>query len=156
MVSGKPTGFDISASFCLWSASNNSRPRRDRTTLHRHPRCNRSARYRRPYGGGYRSGNRWPELFGGELLIGRPVPYPASCRPQAWAAASAGALVEVVLGLSADAPNRTLAIAPISPAPFGATTVRGIRVGDVQVSVSVNTDGEVVDVQAPGLEVVIG
>ncbi|KGN42209.1 amylo-alpha-1,6-glucosidase [Knoellia aerolata] len=102
------------------------------------------------------TGNRWPELFGGELLIGRPVPYPASCRPQAWAAASAGALVEVVLGLSADAPNRTLAISPISPAPFGATTVRGIRVGDVQVSVSVNADGEVVDVQAPGLEVVIG
>jgi glycogen debranching enzyme len=105
---------------------------------------------------GSASGNRWPELFGGDLLMGRPVPYPASCRPQAWAAASAGALVEVALGLSADAPNRSLAISPISPAPFGATTVRGLRVGDVDVSVSVNADGEVVDVQAPGLDVVVG
>lgn len=105
---------------------------------------------------GSRSGNRWPELLGGELLMLQPVPYPASCRPQAWAAASAGALVEVVLGLSADAPNRSLAIAPISPAPFGATTVRGLRVRDVEVRVSVNADGEVVDVQAPGLDVVVG
>ncbi|MFC7492150.1 MULTISPECIES: glycogen debranching N-terminal domain-containing protein [unclassified Knoellia] len=101
------------------------------------------------------SGNRWPELFGGELLMGRPVPYPASCRPQAWAAASAGVLVEVALGLTADAPNRSLTIAPMRPAPFGATRVRGIRVGDVEVSVSVDSGGEVVDVQAPGLEVTI-
>ena len=41
---------------------------------------------------------------------GRPVPYPASCRPQAWAAASVGALVEASLGLVPDAPNRTLAV----------------------------------------------
>lgn len=102
------------------------------------------------------TGNRWPELFGGELLMGRPQPYPASCRPQAWAAASAGALVEVVLGLGADAPTRTMRLSPITPAPFGATTVRGIRVGDVEVSVSVDGDGQVVDVQAPGLDVVVG
>ncbi|WP_404383146.1 amylo-alpha-1,6-glucosidase [Knoellia locipacati] len=102
------------------------------------------------------TGNRWPELFGGELLMGRPKPYPASCRPQAWAAASSGALVEAVLGLGADAPNRILTVSPISPAPFGAMTVRGLRVGDVEVSLSVNADGEVVDVQAPGLEVVVG
>ena len=29
---------------------------------------------------------RLPELWSGE---GRPVPYPAACRPQAWSAASA-------------------------------------------------------------------
>ena len=34
---------------------------------------------------------RLPELFSGESAdsLTRPVPYPASCRPQAWAAASA-------------------------------------------------------------------
>lgn len=34
---------------------------------------------------------RLPELFSGEVAdpLSRPVPYPASCRPQAWAAASA-------------------------------------------------------------------
>ncbi|MDP3894433.1 glycogen debranching N-terminal domain-containing protein [Nocardioides sp.] len=33
---------------------------------------------------------RWPELFGGQSSdeVWPPVPYPASCRPQAWAAAS--------------------------------------------------------------------
>ena len=102
------------------------------------------------------SGNRWPELLGGDLLMRRPVPYPASCRPQAWAAASAGALAEAVLGLRADAPKRTLALAPIAPAPFGAMTVRGLRVGDVDVTVAVNAEGEVVDVRAPGLDVVVG
>jgi glycogen debranching enzyme len=38
---------------------------------------------------------RLPELWSGE---GRPVPYPASCRPQAWSAASA---VVVAGGLGA-------------------------------------------------------
>ena len=34
---------------------------------------------------------RMPELHGGDGvdLTGRPVPYPASCRPQAWSAAAA-------------------------------------------------------------------
>lgn len=100
-------------------------------------------------------GNRWPELYGGELLMGRPVPYPASCRPQAWAAASAGALVEVALGLSADAPNRTLSLSPIAPAPFGAMRVTGLRVGQTEVRVAVNAEGEVVDVDAHGLDVVV-
>ena len=102
------------------------------------------------------TGNRWPELFGGELLMGRPLPYPASCRPQAWAAASAGALVEVLLGLGADAPRGSLRLAPIAPAPFGAMTVSGLRVGETQVRVEVNAEGEVVDVDAPGLDVVVG
>lgn len=36
-------------------------------------------------------GGRLPELFGGQAAdeVDPPVPYPASCRPQAWAAASA-------------------------------------------------------------------
>ena len=47
-------------------------------------------------------GWRLPELFSGE---GRgPVPYPASCRPQAWSAAAAGALAQALLGLDVDVP----------------------------------------------------
>lgn len=36
-------------------------------------------------------GDRLPELFGGHAAteVEPPLPYPASCRPQAWAAASA-------------------------------------------------------------------
>lgn len=49
--------------------------------------------------------DRLPELFGGHLARGHagpglgvwpPVPYPASCRPQAWAAASVAVLVRAL------------------------------------------------------------
>lgn len=39
---------------------------------------------------------RFPELCGGEPVGRQPVPYPASCRPQGWSAASAAALLEVL------------------------------------------------------------
>lgn len=42
----------------------------------------------------HRTGHRFPELVGGESLGDEPVPYPAACRPQAWAAASAAVLLQ--------------------------------------------------------------
>ncbi|MDG9675055.1 hypothetical protein [Micromonospora sp. DH14] len=47
---------------------------------------------------------RMPELYGGDdrALVNRPVPYPAACRPQAWAAAGAVLLLQA---------------APLPPAP---------------------------------------
>ncbi len=103
------------------------------------------------------TGFRWPELFGGEPVQGRPAPYPASCRPQAWAAASAGALVSTVLGLRADAPQGVLEVRPLAPAPFGAIRVEGIRVGGRPVVVEVDGSGTVTAVEAPdGVEVVAG
>ncbi len=86
---------------------------------------------------------RYPELFADEGVLGRPVPYPASCRPQAWSAASAIALVSVALGLSVDVPGRTVTVRPPSPGPFGPLSVRGIRVGDAVLSVSVEVGGAV-------------
>ena len=63
------------------------------------------------------SGYRWPELFGAEPVGGRPAPYPASCRPQAWAAASAGLIVSTVLGSAGRCPERPArALAPARPA----------------------------------------
>lgn len=40
-----------------------------------------------------RVGHRFPELVAGDPVGTDPVPYPASCRPQAWAAASAAVLL---------------------------------------------------------------
>ena len=101
------------------------------------------------------SGYRWPELFGAEPVGGRPAPYPASCRPQAWAAASAGLIVSTVLGLRADAPNARLVLSPLPDPPFGAVRVEGLRVGGLPVAVEVSATGQVVAVDAPdGLEVV--
>jgi glycogen debranching enzyme len=86
---------------------------------------------------------RWPELYSGLPMLGRPSPYPASCRPQAWSAASAGALVTVALGLRADVPAGVLHVDPVLPLPFGAVQVEGLRWGGVPFSVSVSRDGEV-------------
>ncbi len=44
---------------------------------------------------GAATGGRLPELCGGEPIGDRPVPYPASCRPQAWAAAAAAVALDL-------------------------------------------------------------
>ncbi len=103
------------------------------------------------------SGYRWPELYGADPVLGRPAPYPASCRPQAWAAASAGALVTTVLGLRADVPAGRLHLSPLPDAPFGALDVRGLRLGDGLLDVEVDAEGQVRAVRAPdGIDVEVG
>jgi glycogen debranching enzyme len=59
-------------------------------------------------------GWRLPELFAGDprSAVPWPSPYPASCRPQAWAAASAGALVQALLGLDVDVPGGRVRVEP--------------------------------------------
>ncbi|MGO4342816.1 glycogen debranching N-terminal domain-containing protein [Pedococcus sp. 2YAF34] len=100
---------------------------------------------------------RWPELYSGLPMMGRPSPYPASCRPQAWSAASAGALVTVALGLRADLPAGVLEVDPVVPPPFGALRVEGLRLGDATVTVSVDRDGHAEVTGAPeGVEVRLG
>jgi glycogen debranching enzyme len=101
-------------------------------------------------------GFRLPELYGAEAVLGVPAPYPASCRPQAWSAASALALVTTVLGLEPDVPAGQVRLRPLRPSPVGALRASGIRLGDRSLSVSVDADGRVVDVAgAAGLEVVV-
>jgi len=84
-----------------------------------------------------------PELFGGDdrTDLGRPVPYPAACRPQAWAAAAGVTLLHAAVGLRPDVPAGTVALAPLPDAPLGAVTVRGLRIGDASIDVAVGTDG---------------
>jgi hypothetical protein len=57
-------------------------------------------------------GWRLPELFSGDSCAPWPTPYPAACRPQAWSAAAAGALIQALLGLDADVPAGTAAVRP--------------------------------------------
>jgi len=94
-------------------------------------------------------GFRLPELYGADPALGAVAPYPASCRPQAWSAASALAMVTTVLGLEPDLPGRRLRLRPLRPSPVGAVAVSGIRLGDGVLSVSVDTEGRVVDLHAP-------
>ena len=100
---------------------------------------------------------RFPELFGSSPQSGPPVPYPASCRPQAWSAASAGALVTACLGLDADLPRGTLRMRPLRPSPFGDLRVRGLRARGEPVEIDLDESGEVREVRAPAwLDVQVG
>ena len=93
--------------------------------------------------GGAALGYRLPELFAGESVAGMPAPYPAACRPQAWAAASALAIVTALLGLSIDVPGSRIVLAPMRPAPFGPLTVTGLHFGAAPLTVSVDASGKV-------------
>lgn len=82
---------------------------------------------------------RFPELFGS--AGDPPLPYPASCRPQAWSAAAAVEMLRASLGLSADVPAGQVRVAPLAAVPLGALEVGGITIGDESVTVAVDAGG---------------
>ncbi|WP_431245782.1 amylo-alpha-1,6-glucosidase [Leifsonia xyli] len=72
-------------------------------------------------------GYRMPELHSGDgsRETSAPIPYPAACRPQAWSAAAAVAVLGARLGLRADAPAGTFDVDPDPTA--GTMRIHGIR-----------------------------
>lgn len=82
---------------------------------------------------------RLPELYGGDDL---PTPYPSACRPQTWAAAAAPAILTALLGLDVDVPARRITFAPLAPSPVGAYRIRGLKIADGELDVSVTAAGE--------------
>ncbi|MEO5833562.1 MAG: glycogen debranching N-terminal domain-containing protein [Nakamurella sp.] len=96
--------------------------------------------------------NRFPELYGGFAAtdVGAPVPYPASCRPQAWSAAAAVMVVQGFLGLRPDVPA---GVVDMAPAPgLGRLRVSGLRIAGQAVDISVDADGRCTDsTPLPGL-----
>lgn len=103
--------------------------------------------------------HRMPELFSGEARtqVRTPGPYPASCRPQAWAAGAAVAMVTALLGLRPDIPAGQLGLQPcgLAQGRLDGFAVDGLSVGGGRLSVRVRgTTLEVLESPA-GLEVVI-
>ncbi|MGW2339523.1 amylo-alpha-1,6-glucosidase [Streptomyces sp. NPDC001661] len=86
---------------------------------------------------------RLPELFEGYSVeeSRRPVAYPAACRPQAWAAASAVHVTRSLLGLEADVPGGTITVAAEVHEDFRPLRFTGLRVGGAPLEVSVADDG---------------
>ena len=82
-------------------------------------------------------GYRLPELFGGRGTSeeSTPTPYPLSCRPQAWAAASAVAVLVAALGIEPDVPGGTLAVNPAESVPWDKLELDGLLVGGERLSV---------------------
>ncbi|MFI1566981.1 glycogen debranching N-terminal domain-containing protein [Streptomyces sp. NPDC020490] len=86
---------------------------------------------------------RLPELFAGHgsAESATPAPYPASCRPQAWAATSAVAVLQAALGLDADVPGGTVTVKPTFASAYGPLTVGGLQVGGASLDITVSVDG---------------
>ncbi|MFG2040553.1 glycogen debranching N-terminal domain-containing protein [Dactylosporangium sp. NPDC048998] len=102
---------------------------------------------------GERFGFRLPELFGGDDAA---TPYPAACRPQAWAAAAGPALLTALLGLDVDVPAGRVTFAPLTPSPVGAYRVSGLSIGEGTLDVEVSADGAVTVHDAPaGLDLLL-
>ncbi|MET9480920.1 glycogen debranching N-terminal domain-containing protein [Streptomyces sp. NPDC006638] len=98
---------------------------------------------------------RLPELFAGHgtATDAVPAPYPASCRPQAWAAASSVLVLQSVLGLSADVPGGTVTVAPAFAEAYRPLSVEGFDVAGGRLDIAVAADGTA-RIDAPaGLEV---
>ena len=88
--------------------------------------------------------NRLPELYAGvQSDQSAPLPYPASCRPQAWSAAAGTCVATLALGLRPDVPNGRLTLRPSTVRPWGELSVDGLRLGSHQLSVTVRRDGSV-------------
>lgn len=99
---------------------------------------------------------RLPELLGGEQRDpgGFPLPYPAACRPQAWAAGAGLLLLRSLIGLEPDAPNGHLSLRPLWPPPYPRLRVEGLVVAGGRLSLTLTPDeGVVVHEQPPGLAV---
>ncbi|MEO3780765.1 glycogen debranching N-terminal domain-containing protein [Micromonospora sp. B11E3] len=87
--------------------------------------------------------HRVPELYAGDdrALIGRPVPYPAACKPQAWSAAASVLLLQAGVGLYPDVPGGVVRLDPLAGPKLGALTARGLRVAGAPVDVTVDGTG---------------
>ena len=85
---------------------------------------------------------RLPELFCGfdRAVHPMPIPYPTSCSPQAWAAATPIGLVRSTLDLRVCAPHGHLSAEPHLPPAWGDLAVDGLPVGDHRVRVQSTGD----------------
>jgi len=88
---------------------------------------------------------RLPELFCGFSRDDKaaPVPYPTSCSPQAWAAATPFEMLRICLGLQADAERRTLRVAAV-PATIGRAQLEGMPLGPWRYAVDADADKAIV------------
>lgn len=101
-------------------------------------------------------GYRLPELFAGlpRREFDFPVPYPTSCSPQAWAAASPLLFLRAMLRFEPDVRNGALHLAPAVPEWLGRLRIERIPIVGGRLSMDIEGD-QVHAVDAPdGLTVV--
>jgi glycogen debranching enzyme len=85
---------------------------------------------------------RMPELLAGITPqdVPTPVPYPASCSPQAWASAAPLLLVRCLLGLEPDLPHGSVTIDPVLPRGASSLRVADVQLGASRVTIECERD----------------
>jgi glycogen debranching enzyme len=85
---------------------------------------------------------RLPELFAGLSAeeLPSPVPYPASCSPQAWAAASPLLVTRALLGLEPDVPSGRIELDPVLPSGTSRLTLVDVPLAGSLLTVEINGD----------------
>jgi glycogen debranching enzyme len=101
-------------------------------------------------------GGRLPELYSGVERMEQPlvVPYPTSCSPQAWAAASPLLMLRTLLRLDPWVPRGKVWLHPSLPESIGRLHVGGIPLAGARVSVTVEGGEVAVDGLPDDLELV--
>jgi glycogen debranching enzyme len=102
--------------------------------------------------------NRLPELFAGlpRVEIPFPVRYPASCSPQAWAAAAPLLFLRSLLQFQPDSSRNRLELTPSLPEWIGELRLAGVPVGDGTVSLEVTEDRVIASSVPEEVELVLG
>ena len=102
------------------------------------------------------SSARLPELFAGLARDDFPgvVPYPTSCSPQAWAAATPLAFIRSILRLDPWVPHGQIWMAPKLLSGMTRLRIDNIAIGGARVSVSVDESGATVDGLPVGVDLV--
>lgn len=82
---------------------------------------------------------RLPELFCGfdRSAYARPVPYPTSCSPQAWAAATPVSLMRSLLGFDPDVPGGLIGLDAVLPSSWTGLQVDGVRLAGRRLRLTV-------------------
>ncbi len=90
-------------------------------------------------------GGRLPELFCGfsRAEFPHPVPYPTSCSPQAWAAASSRMVLRSLLRYHPDIPHGQVRLCPMVPDRFLPIRLQNVPLAGTRMELSVDEDGGV-------------
>ena len=90
-----------------------------------------------------RFGGRLPELFCGfdRKRYPEPVSYPASCSPQAWAAATPFSLLRTTLRFDPSVPTGEVWLAPTTSAGFGDIHLRNVPFAGSRISIDASRRG---------------
>jgi glycogen debranching enzyme len=90
-------------------------------------------------------GGRLPELFCGfsRAEFTRPVPYPTSCSPQAWAAASSRLVLRSLLRFNPDIPHGQVQLCPMVPPRLLPVRLENVPLAGARMNIAVDADGGV-------------